>query len=750
MKIYRSEMFSYAAVRPKSWAQFSCLGIVAAAAVGLLSAPTYGAELASMKLTYTWFLNRPGNALTNFKNLRDVDVDKDFTSAYLTPAVQPLAPPLNYVWTRPEDAADASKKSLDYTVLFRPRGTLTQIPDVIDSPNRVQFSYWQYIRRFVFFGGSAQEGTILAPDPQWINQAHSNSVPIYGTVFLADPAHGGQAADCTTLATDASIIKLVKIAKKLKFDGWFINAESAQGSERAHCEYAIDQVLSAKEVQDSGVGFIKYTPGSGNQRSSWIDDDDIVNVAGIYPVEPHNNGGHVYMNNWSVHNTDLLRPYLMFVDEPYWANLDDSKYLIKASEAGYAKAASDKFWYGDNGLQRHSTLASNGWDGMARLAKGVWGELPDPDASKTPTGFKDRDFKGSNSAIVSGAVRHDTSSVSMDDRTWLQACVYGAVPPSAGCSHYFDNTAYVGDKINNRIQITWTIRSHTKPVYPVPVRFYEDANFEGDQREYYYRTVGPTPLAADPNGDFSKRITSLKVAPGWSVELCNASSAWNPKPLCERFYDSNWHVSHSAHDSATTFSLTPVAEHNIPPVRLFYSPLYGRDTWYPAGGIYVHTAALTNGVDKRMPPVARWGMSSAKIKAGWALRACLGEAGSNCQNYYTDSPSFLADKPSYRPAAPIPFKTYIVSDLAAGAPPLIGFRYKNHVGPQLAVYPGGQTPLPAAEISAINSLQVQPGYVAKLCTAWNSGCIELTGNRPDLSVYGFGDKSPLYVSVRKL
>ena len=185
-------------------------------------------------------------------------------------------------------------------------------------------------------------------------------------------------------------------------------------------------------------------------------------------------------------------------------------------------------------------------------------------------------------------------------------------------------------------------------------------------------------------------------------------------------------------------------------MRLFYSPLYGRDTWYPAGGIYVHTAALTNGVDKGMPPVARWGMSSAKIKAGWALRACLGEAGSNCQNYYTDSPSFLADKPSYRPAAPIPFKTYIVSDLAAGAPPLIGFRYKNHVGPQLAVYPGGQTPLPAAEISAINSLQVQPGYVAELCTAWNSGCIELTGNRPDLSVYGFGDKSPLYVSVRKL
>ena len=54
------------------------------------------------------------------------------------------------------------------------------------------FNYWQYVDHLTFWGGSAGEGLILAPNPGVIDAGHRNGVPVYGTIFLPPVAYGGQ------------------------------------------------------------------------------------------------------------------------------------------------------------------------------------------------------------------------------------------------------------------------------------------------------------------------------------------------------------------------------------------------------------------------------------------------------------------------------------------------------------------------------------------------------------------------------
>ena len=61
--------------------------------------------------------------------------------------------------------------------------------------NYYTFSYWQYVDELVFWGGSAGEGLILAPNPTIIDAAHRNGVKILGNVFfrllfMADSSNG--------------------------------------------------------------------------------------------------------------------------------------------------------------------------------------------------------------------------------------------------------------------------------------------------------------------------------------------------------------------------------------------------------------------------------------------------------------------------------------------------------------------------------------------------------------------------------
>jgi endo-beta-N-acetylglucosaminidase D len=101
-------------------------------------------------------------------------------------------------------------------------------------PNYYAFGYWQYIDTLVFWGGSASEGLILAPNPTVIDAAHRNGVKVYGTVFFPPTAYGGQLQWVRDFVQKSAgtypvLDKLVQVAQHYGFEGWFINQETAGG-----------------------------------------------------------------------------------------------------------------------------------------------------------------------------------------------------------------------------------------------------------------------------------------------------------------------------------------------------------------------------------------------------------------------------------------------------------------------------------------------------------------------------------------
>lgn len=94
--------------------------------------------------------------------------------------------------------------------------------------------FWTYIDTLIFWGGSASEGLILAPNPTVVDAAHRNGVPVYGTIFFPPTAYGGQIQWVRDLLTrDGGSFpvahSLADIADYYGFEGWFLNQETAGG-----------------------------------------------------------------------------------------------------------------------------------------------------------------------------------------------------------------------------------------------------------------------------------------------------------------------------------------------------------------------------------------------------------------------------------------------------------------------------------------------------------------------------------------
>lgn len=94
------------------------------------------------------------------------------------------------------------------------------------------FTYWQYIDKLVYWGGSSGEGIIVPPSADVTDSAHKNGVPVLGTVFFPTTTHGGKLEWLNEfLKKDKDgnfpmVDKLIEVAKTLNFDGWFINQET--------------------------------------------------------------------------------------------------------------------------------------------------------------------------------------------------------------------------------------------------------------------------------------------------------------------------------------------------------------------------------------------------------------------------------------------------------------------------------------------------------------------------------------------
>ncbi|MFJ8667534.1 discoidin domain-containing protein [Streptomyces sp. NPDC093600] len=142
-----------------------------------------------------------------------------------------------------------------------------------DNPHYYAFGHWQYIDKLVFWGGSASEGLILAPNATVIDAAHRNGVKVYGTVFFPPTAYGGQIQWVRDFAQKSGgrfpvADKLAQVAQYYGFDGWFINQETAGG------DAALATALREEMRYARGLGpieFMWYDAMTESGAVSWQD-----------------------------------------------------------------------------------------------------------------------------------------------------------------------------------------------------------------------------------------------------------------------------------------------------------------------------------------------------------------------------------------------------------------------------------------------------------------------------------------------
>ncbi|WP_416874741.1 endo-beta-N-acetylglucosaminidase [Kitasatospora sp. SC0581] len=138
-------------------------------------------------------------------------------------------------------------------------------------PNYYAFGYWQYVDKLVFWGGSAGEGLILAPNPTVIDAAHRNGVKVYGTVFFPPGAYGGQLQWVRDFVQKSGsrypvADKLVQAAQYYGFDGWFINQETGGGDSALAGE--LRNLMQYTKAQ-SGTEFMWYDAMTTSGGVNW-------------------------------------------------------------------------------------------------------------------------------------------------------------------------------------------------------------------------------------------------------------------------------------------------------------------------------------------------------------------------------------------------------------------------------------------------------------------------------------------------
>lgn len=152
-------------------------------------------------------------------------------------------------------------------------------PHSLNSPYANAFTFWQYVDTMVYWGGSSGEGLIVTPSADVIDAAHKNGVPILGTVFFPQAAHGGKLEWLEDfLAKDADgnfpiIPKLIEVCEYFGFDGWFINQET-EGTEEnpLTAEHAVlmrEFIVAFKAAVGDDLQLVWYDSMTENGEMDW-------------------------------------------------------------------------------------------------------------------------------------------------------------------------------------------------------------------------------------------------------------------------------------------------------------------------------------------------------------------------------------------------------------------------------------------------------------------------------------------------
>ncbi|QTE02495.1 endo-beta-N-acetylglucosaminidase [Streptomyces cyanogenus] len=199
----------------------------------------------------------PGITWRSLKSWRAAD-DADLA---FNAATVPLAP--RFTPTPANPTARSGQARVQALVSFGPTsGNPSQGSATAD---HYALTHWAYLDELVFWGGSAGEGLILAPNAPVVDAAHRHGVPVLGNVFLPPVAYGGQLQWTRDLVQkDAAgrhplAAQLVAVAAAYGFDGWFVNAETGGG----------DTALGT-----AVLGFVqelKALAAARGQRVTWYD-----------------------------------------------------------------------------------------------------------------------------------------------------------------------------------------------------------------------------------------------------------------------------------------------------------------------------------------------------------------------------------------------------------------------------------------------------------------------------------------------
>jgi len=273
------------------------------------------------------------------------------------------------------------------------------------------FNYWQYIDGLVFFGGSAGEGLILAPNSGVIDAGHRHGVPVLGNIFFPPNVFGGQIQWVRDFAVrDGNTFpvadKLIEVAEYYGFDGWFINQETS-GGDSVLADDLQEMMAYMEENSDILVMWYDSMIESGSifyQNELNTLNDEFFDDLGVI------SGGMFLNYNWS--NQDLIdsadlaasfgrTPYSIFAGanvgpngyntfvnwnsifpegEPHRLSLSffGNQWTWESSSNNddfYARMR--QFWSGPN-LDPSNTDTSDDWKGLAHYvpAKSTINDLP--------------------------------------------------------------------------------------------------------------------------------------------------------------------------------------------------------------------------------------------------------------------------------------------------------------------------------------------------------------------------------------
>ncbi|MFE0492750.1 endo-beta-N-acetylglucosaminidase [Streptomyces griseoaurantiacus] len=201
----------------------------------------------------------PGEGIT-WRSLREWRAEDDADLAFNASTV-PLAP--RFTPAPVNTTARTGQARIQSLVSFGPTaGNPSQGSPTADY---YALTHWAYLDELVFWGGSAGEGLILAPNAPVVDAAHRHGVRVLGNIFLPPVVYGGQlrwTRDLVRKDADGHCPlaeRLVAVAAAYGFDGWFVNAETEGG----------DAALGADML-----GFLtelKKLAAARGQRVTWYD-----------------------------------------------------------------------------------------------------------------------------------------------------------------------------------------------------------------------------------------------------------------------------------------------------------------------------------------------------------------------------------------------------------------------------------------------------------------------------------------------